>query len=225
MKAETRRWTSKYSQCPESSETDGLKMSTEYLHSGAMDILRNSFLLHQYTVSSVSRGLGSGLEKHSLECYSCYVMAVWMAWMSAQRWPFNAPFIRANKKESQGDKSGEYGARDYTVIWCTDKNSLMDNAIPGRGLSCRRNHFPVDHDSERRRRIPSRKLCGTPWWLFWFTVWHRSGQIFLGLSAMHPVSELNGHMFCFLTQDQRQLFIACLSRKSDIWKILCFVDC
>ena len=51
MKAETRRCTSKYSPCPKSSETDGLEMSTEYVHSGAMDMLRNMFL--QYNQQDV----------------------------------------------------------------------------------------------------------------------------------------------------------------------------
>jgi len=32
---------------PESSETGGTKRSTVYLHSGAKDLVRNSFLLHQ----------------------------------------------------------------------------------------------------------------------------------------------------------------------------------
>lgn len=115
---------------------------------------------------------------------------------------------------------GEYGARVYGVIWCTDNNSLMDNAIRGRQLSCRRNHFPVAHDSGRRRRITSRKRCGKPWWIFWFTVWNRTGQIFFGLSAIHTVSELSWHMLYYLTQDHRHLLILCLPRKSDIWRLL-----
>jgi fatty acid/phospholipid biosynthesis enzyme len=35
-------------------ETDGIKMSKVYLHSGAKDLLQSSFFLHQYTASSIS---------------------------------------------------------------------------------------------------------------------------------------------------------------------------
>lgn len=64
----------------------------------------------------------------------------WMACTSAWRWPFNTRFSRGNKKKIQVDKSGEYGACDSTVIWCTDTNSLTDNPLCGSELSCRRNH-------------------------------------------------------------------------------------
>jgi hypothetical protein len=42
--------------CPESSEADGIKMCVLYLQFGAKDLPRNSFLLHQYTASSVFGG-------------------------------------------------------------------------------------------------------------------------------------------------------------------------
>jgi len=32
---------------------------------------------------------------------------------------------------------------------------LTDNALGCRALSCRRNHYPVAHNSGRRRRMPS----------------------------------------------------------------------
>lgn len=54
--------------CPESSETDGMRMNAVYLHSGAKGVLWNSFLLHQYTASSISWGLWSRPAKHLLEC-------------------------------------------------------------------------------------------------------------------------------------------------------------
>jgi hypothetical protein len=51
---------------PESSETEGI-MSTGSLQSGAKDLLRNSFRLHQYTISFISGGLRSSLGKPFLE--------------------------------------------------------------------------------------------------------------------------------------------------------------
>ena len=142
-----------------------------------------------------------------------------MAWMSAQRWSFNDPFSRG---ESEGDKSGEYGATDWLYSYLMYGQNILWWIISYAAgeWSCRRNHFPVDHDSGRRRRIMSRKRCGRLWWIFWFTVWHRTGQIFVGLCVINPVSELSGHRLYFLTQDHRQLLIICLSRVSDIWRLL-----
>lgn len=65
----------------------------------------------------------------------------WMACTSAWRLSFNTSFSRGNNnKKTQGDKSGEYGACDSWVTWCTDKIFLTDNALCGGELSCRRNH-------------------------------------------------------------------------------------
>jgi len=39
-----------------------------------------------------------------------------MSGMSAWCWPFKACFSHGNKKKSQGDKSGEFGSSNSTVI-------------------------------------------------------------------------------------------------------------
>lgn len=54
-------------QSPESSETGDIKLSTEYLKSGAKDLLRNSFLLLLHTAYSLSGGLCSSRGKHFLD--------------------------------------------------------------------------------------------------------------------------------------------------------------
>jgi hypothetical protein len=107
--------------CPESSETDGIRTNAVYLHSGAKGILWNSFLLHQYTASSISRGLWSRPAKHLLECCRAVLAR-------PSEWPFvivmvafQCSFSHGNKKVSQGHKSGEYGTCGNTGIWCTEK--------------------------------------------------------------------------------------------------------
>ena len=160
--------------CPENSETDGIRMSAVYLHSGAQGLLWSSFLLHQYTASSTSWRLWSRPAKHLLECCRAVLLRPF-------EWPFvivmvafQCLFSHGSKRKSQGDKSGEYGTCGNSAIWCTDKSSLTANNVFGCTLSCRRNPLSVAHNRGQRCRVLSHKCCTLQ-----FAVWNRTGRMFL----------------------------------------------
>jgi len=131
-----------------------------YLQSDAKELLQNNFLLHQYTALSISGGLWNSPGKH----FVIYFRAVLS---SPSEWPeclhshgvsVLVSIVRI-KEKLQSDKSGEYGACGSRVISCTDKNFFTDNAVYGRALSFRRNHFPVAHNWGKRHRMLSCKLA------------------------------------------------------------------
>jgi hypothetical protein len=70
--------------------------------------------------------------------------------------------VMVKRKKSQCDKSGEYGACRHTVIWYTDKKSLMGNTVCGNALLFRQSHFPAAHNSGRWCRTLSCTWRSTP---------------------------------------------------------------
>jgi hypothetical protein len=74
-----------------------------------------------------------------------------------------------------------------------DKSSLTDNALCGLVFSCRRNQFPVVHNSRRRRQMLQLKQCITLIVNIVVCGWKQSRQDASALSATHSVSELPGH--------------------------------
>jgi hypothetical protein len=77
-----------------------------------------------------------------------------------------------------------------------DKSSLTDNSLCGLKFSCQRNHFPVLHNSGRRRQMLPRKRCSTPSANIVVYSWKQNWQDIPGLAATYSVSEISGHTFC-----------------------------
>ena len=138
-------------------------MSMVHLHSGANNLLKKSFLLQQYTTSNVSGGLWSSPGKHFLECCRA-VLSRPFEWPECQHWmAFQCLFQSCEKgKNRKVTKSGEYGACRHTVIWYTDKNSLMGNTVCGHALLCWQYHFPAAHIPGQLCRMLSCMSCCTP---------------------------------------------------------------
>ena len=126
----------------ESFEIDSIYVNMVYLCSCAKDFLQDSFFLHQYTASSISgrlkqswkvlwnvaklccHGHMTDLNVSIVMAFQCLFQS--QAWEKIRRWQIWIIWLCGN-----------------IVIWCIDKNSLMNNAVCGHASSCRRNHFPV----------------------------------------------------------------------------------
>jgi len=207
--------------CPVSSETDGIKLSMVYLQSDAKELLQNDFRLHQYTASNISGGLWTSPGKKFVICFRA-VLSRPSEWPECQhRYGVSVlvSVVRI-KEKSQCDKSGEYSTCGSRVISCTDKNSFTDNAVYGRTLSFRRNHFLVAHNWGKRRRIPSRKLAV-----------HLLDKLVYSLNSWNKflvhytsVVEKSNHLcFCFRRQGKRflrgrRVFVSRLFTLSFRWR-------
>jgi hypothetical protein len=180
-----------YNQSLEISETGDIKTSAEYLHSGAKDLLRNSFLLLLYTSYSLSGGLWRSRGKHFLD-RSRVVLSGLLYGLNgsialACQLFVSVAVIRKNRKVTNLENMSHEAIQWFDIL-----TTILWRIMPYAAAHCPIGGTTALLPTTQGDDVECRRL--TLHYTFVDILVYSFKQYWIsGLSAIHSVSELSGH--------------------------------